>query len=350
MCLHKNRIIVLVGLMLGIPFSKGIGQEGQEVQLPINIRVQTVTVRTGSSYRFYLPNGEFHGRLQKAFKYVTIYAETDYNFLTGDMGFGIGHVFPKVPLKPGIFFRDDLFFRPLDAETGEWNRKQGMAMRIEKKLGRYLSLRTSLKNERQKSPSKEHWTDMVSFLDRTIRIGLRGSHRDAWYGHVALEKALERIGGDFRYTLLSIGLMGTYKTEWGFRHTFDARIEGNVTDAPSPRYYLGGRSTLIGYDNDEIWGNKRAFVRNDLELRVFKGSVRGKRVTCSRLSVLGRLDVGNAGQAADMERLRQYKVGVGLGVGMDVIFYEEGPMWISIMVGSRLVGEKEPKVYVGLGG
>ena len=347
MALHKKWIAVLSGLMLGIPFSEG---RGQEVQLPINIRVQTVTVRTGSSYRFYLPNGEFHGWLQKAFKYVTMHAETDYNFLTGDIGFGIGHVFPKVPLKPGIFFRDDLLFRPLDAETGEWNRNQGMVVHVEKKLAWHLSLRTSFKNERQKSPSKERLMDMVSFLDRTIRIGLRGSHRDAWYGHVALEKALERIGGDFKYTLLSIGLMGTYKTEWGFKHTFDARMEGNITDAPSPRYYLGGRSTLIGYDNDEIWGNKRALVRNDLELRVFKRKMGERPVMCSRLSVLGRVDMGNAGQAADLESLERYKVGLGLGLGMDVTLYEEGPIWISVMVGSRLSGEKKPKVYVGLGG
>ncbi|MCK5118211.1 MAG: hypothetical protein KAQ78_01435, partial [Candidatus Latescibacteria bacterium] len=230
MTLHKKWIAVLSGLMLGIPFAEG---RGQEVQLPINIRVQTVTVRTGSSYRFYLPNGEFHGRLQKAFEYVTMYADADYNFLTGDIGFGIGHVFPKMPLKPGIFFRDDLLFRPLDAETGEWNRKQGMAVRIEKKLGRHLSLRTSFKNERQKSPLKDRWTEMVSFLDRTIRVGLRGSFRDVWHAHLALEKGLEFMGGDFKYTLLSIGLMGTYKTEWGFKHTFDVRMEGNVTDAPS---------------------------------------------------------------------------------------------------------------------
>ncbi len=347
MALHKKWIAVLSGLMLGIPFSEG---RAQEVQLPINIRVQTVTVRTGSSYRFYLPNGEFHGRLKKAFKYVTIYADADYNFLTGDMGFGIGHVFPKVPLKPGIFFRDDLLFRPLNAKTREWHRKQGMVVHVEKELAWHLSLRTSFKNERQKSPPEDPLMDMVSFLDRTIRIGLRGSHRDAWYGHVALEKALERFGGDFKYTLLSIGLMGTYKTEWGFKHTFDARMEGNITDAPSPRYYIGGRSTLIGYDNDEIWGNKRALVRNDLELRVFKRKMGERPVMCSRLSVLGRVDMGNAGQAADLESLERYKVGLGLGLGMDVTLYEEGPIWISVMVGSRLSGEKKPKVYVGLGG
>jgi hypothetical protein len=347
MALHKNRIVVLAGLILGISFGEGVGQE---VQLPINIRVQTVTVRTGSSYRFYLPNGEFHGRLQKAFKFITMYAETDYNFLTGDVGFGIGHVFPKMPLKPGIFFRDDLLFRPLDAETGEWNRKQGMVVHVEKELGWHLTLRTSFKNERQKSPSKERLMDMVSFLDRTIRIGLRGSYRDAWHGHIALEKGLSFLGGDFKYTLLSIGFMGSYETKRGFKHTFDMWMEGNITDAPSPRYYLGGRSTLIGYGNDEIWGNKRALVRNDIELRVFKREMVGRRVTCSRLSVLGRVDMGNAGQAADLECLERYKVGLGLGLGMDLIVYGEGPIWISVMVGSRLSGEKKPKVYVGLGG
>ncbi|MCK5527809.1 MAG: hypothetical protein KAJ05_11715 [Candidatus Latescibacteria bacterium] len=347
MTLHKKWIAVLSGLMLGIPFAEG---RGQEVQLPINIRVQTVTVRTGSSYRFYLPNGEFHGRLQKAFEYVTMYADADYNFLTGDIGFGIGHVFPKMPLKPGIFFRDDLLFRPLDAETGEWNRKHGMVVHVEKKLGGHLSLRTSLKNERQKSPSKKDLTDMVSFLDRTIRVGLRGSHGEAWHAHLSIEKGLEFMGGDFEYTLMSIGVMGAYETEWGFRHTFDARIEGNVTDAPSPRYYLGGRSTLIGYGNDEIWGNKRAFVRNDLEFRVFKKDMGQRPVICSGLSVLGRVDMGNAGQAADLECLKRYKVGLGLGLGMDLNVYEEGPIWISIVVGSRLSGEKKPKVYVGFGG
>ena len=350
---QKNWTVVLVGLMLGIPFADGRGQEvqeGPEVQLPINIRVQTVTVRTGSSYRFYLPNGEFHGRVQKAFKYVTMYADTDYNFLTGDIGFGIGHVFPKAPLKPGIFFRDDLIFRPLDAETGEWNRKQGVVVRVEKGLVWHLSLRTSFKNERQKSPSKERLMDIVSFLDRTIRIGMRGSYRDAWHGHIALEKGLSFLGGDFIYTLLSVGLRGTYKTEWEFKHTFDARMEGNITDVPSPRYYLGGRSTLIGYDNDEIWGHKRALFRNDFELRMFKRKMGGRRVMCSRLSVLGRMDAGNAGHAADLECLERYKAGLGLGLGMDLIVYGEGPIWISVMVGSRLSGERQPRVYVGLGG
>ena len=107
MCLHRSGIVVLVGLMLGIPLAEGIGQE---VQLPINIRVQKVTVETGSLYRFYLPDGEFHGRVEKTFKYVTTHAEADYDFLTGDIGFGIGHVLPKVPLKPGVSFRDHLLF------------------------------------------------------------------------------------------------------------------------------------------------------------------------------------------------------------------------------------------------
>lgn len=355
MGLHRSRIAVLVGLMLGVPFAEG---RGQEVMLPINIRVQKVTVETGSLYRFYLPDGEFHGRLEKAFKYVTTHAEADYDFLTGDIGFGIGQVFPKVPLKPGVFFRDHLLFRPLDAETGEWNRKQGMMVHVEKGLPGHLTVRAEFKNERQKSPSKERLMDIVSFVDRTIRIGLRWSDRNAWDGHLALEKGLEFVGGDFKYTLLSIGLRRSYETEWGFSYAFDAGIEGNITDKPSPRYYLGGRSTLIGYDNDEVWGKKRALLRNDLEFQAFKGEVLNVRhVICSHPSILGRVDVGNAGNAEDLESLGRYKVGVGLGLGVHVTVYDAGPMRVSAMVGcglavvgGRLVWAGDPKVYVGFGG
>ena len=348
MCLPRSRIAVLVGLMLGVPFAEGMGQE---VELPINIRVQKVTVETGSLYRFYLPDGEFHGRVEKAFKYVTTHAEADYDFLTGDIGFGIGHVFPKVPLKPGVFFRDHLLFRPLDAETAAWNRKQGMMVHVEKGLRAHLTVKAEFKNERQKSPSKERLTDIMSFIDRTVRIGLRWSDRNVWSGHLALEKGLGFVGGDFKYALLSIGFRRSYETEWGFKVAFDVGIEGNITDTPSPRYYLGGRSSLIGYDNDEVWGKKRALLRNDSELQVFKGEMRSVwHVTCSRVSVLGRVDVGNAGNAEDLEDLGRYKVGVGLGLGMHVSVYDAGPIRVSAMVGSRLVGEKKAKVYVGFGG
>ncbi|MFH1008018.1 MAG: hypothetical protein V1800_11045 [Candidatus Latescibacterota bacterium] len=346
MSAHSGLMAVFMGLMLGAPSSDGVAQE---IQLPINIRVQQVMVKTGSSFRFYLPNGEFHGRLLKAFNYVTLNADADYDVLTGDMGFGIGYAFPKLPLKPGIFFRDDLLFRPLDAETGAWNRKQGMAVKVEKKLWWRLFLRASFGNEQQKSPSKMRLMDMVSFLDRTVRIGLIGSEGEVWRAHLAVEKGLDFLGGDFCYTLVSMGFIGTYGTERDFGHTLDVRIEGNVTDAPSPRYYLGGRSTLIGYDNDEIWGNKRALFRNDLRLRVFKGKVGGRYLMCSGMDVLGRLDVGNAGGAEDLERLGRYKAGAAVGLSMDTILNAEVAIKVSAMVGSRLVGRRKARLYVGLG-
>jgi len=266
------------------------------------------------------------------------------------MGIGVGHVLSVLPYEPAIFVRDDLLFRPLDAQTGEWNRKQGILLAGRRPLWPKWNLIVELKNERQRSPSREKPSHVLSFMDRTIRVGLsRRRDEDTWV-QISLEKGLMLVGGDFAYLLAQFRAYRNLQMPWG-RYRVEVGLEGNLSDTPSPRYYLGGRSSLIGYDNHAFWGQKRVFVRQQWRWTPWVGVLldhRGVRVY--DLGVQCALDVGNVGGSKDLQRLDRYKVGLGLGGHFRVGLYDLSPVQLSLLIAVPLAQKGSLKVHVGLGG
>lgn len=339
-------IWVCAGLLMG-----SMGRSAaQESEIPVNIRVHSVTVETGTRYQFYLPEGEFHAQVEKAFTYMTTRAAVDYDFLTGDMGIGIGHTVSALPYEPALFVRDDLLFRPLDAQTGEWNRKQGIRLSCRRLLFPKWDLIVELKNERQRSPARAQPGHVLSFTDRTVRVGLSWRRNEHAWIQISIEKGMPFVGGDFAYLLAQFHAYRNIEISWG-GYKAHVVLEGNLSDKPSPRYYLGGRSSLIGYDNNAFWGQKRAFVRQRWRWTPWVGALLDRReVRVYDLGTELALDVGNAGGSDDLQRLGRYKVGWGVGLQLRIGVYDISPFRLLLLVAMPLVHNGSPKVYIGLGG
>ena len=282
-------------------------------EVPINIRVQQVFVETGTRYQFYLPDGEFHGRLQRPFPHFSVTAEMDYELFRGDIGFGAGYIFTLPSWRPGIFFRDQLLFRPLDERTREWSRKKSLTVSAIRELGEGRQVRVSVRYERQRSPYKENLIRVLSYKNYALCIGMY-LEGDGWGARTSLEKALRWFGGGFGYLLLEVRMWReisvgnlSYKLEGGWA--------GNILGGPSPRYYLGGWTSVVGYEDDEFFGPKRVFLRNWLSQTL---SHRGIEVGLVRLSDWKGIIGLDAGSVGPMTEVRGYKFGMGLGVGFDV--------------------------------
>ena len=283
-------------------------------EVPINIRVQQVFVETGTRYQFYLPEGEFHGRLHKPFPHFSVTAEMDYELFRGDIGFGAGYILSSPSWKPGIFFRDQLLFRPLNEDTREWSRKKSFTVSAIRDIGGGGQVRVSLQYERQRSPYKENLIKVLSYRNYAFCLGLYVD-RQRWGMKATLEKALRWFGGDFSYLLLEARVWREFSTRWGLRYRVEGGWAGNILGGPSPRYYLGGWSSVVGYEDDEFFGPKRLFLRSWLSQVIFR---RGGHVGWVKFSgwrgIVG-LDLGSVGPMTD---IGGYKFGTGVGIGFDI--------------------------------
>ncbi|HID10680.1 MAG TPA: hypothetical protein EYP17_05190 [Candidatus Latescibacteria bacterium] len=291
---------------------RGYAQE----EVPINIRVQRVFVETGTRYQFYLPEGEFHGRIQRPFSYFSLTAEMDYELLRGDIGFGVGYTLSSQPWKPEIFFRDQLLFRPLNERTREWSRKKSLTVSAGRKLAEGRQVRVSLRYERQRSPYREDLRRLLSYDDYVLGLGLY-LEGDRWGAQMTLEKALRWFGGNFGYLLLEARAWRESSTEWGLKYRVEGGWAGNITEGPSPRYYLGGWSSLVGYENDKFYGSKRVFLRNWFSQPILRGERGIGKVRFLGWRGIVGWDAGSVGPMAD---IRGYKVGMGVGLGFDIIY------------------------------
>lgn len=288
-------------------------------EVPINIRVQQVFVETGTRYQFYLPEGEFHGRIYKPFPHFSITAEMDYELLRGDIGFGAGYVLSSPSWKPGISFRDQLLFRPLNEDTREWSRKKSFTLSITKEAPWGGQVRLGLQYERQRSPYKENLIKVLSYKNYAFCIGFSMDRRK-WGMKATLEKALRWFGGDFGYLLLETRAWREFSTARGLRCRVEGGWAGNILGGPSPRYYLGGWSSVVGYEDDKFFGPKRVFLRSWLSRNLLDRELCLGWAKISDFRCIFGLDLGSVGPMAEVEG---YKLGSGVGLGFDVGYGKE---------------------------
>ncbi len=333
-------MILLFGVL------RGYSQEQEKV--PINIRVQRVFVEMGTRYQFYLPEGEFHGRFQKPFSYFSITAEMDYELIRGDIGFGVGYTLSTLPWKPGIFFRDQLIFRPLEERTREWSRKKSLTISGLWEFAEGRRVQVSLRYERQRSPYREDLSRLLSYEDFVFGVGLylKGKR---WGAQTTMEKALMWFGGDFGYLLLETRFWREFSTGWGLKYRIEGGWAGNLTDKPSPRYYLGGWSSLVGYESDRFYGSKRVFLRNWFSQTISRVEGRIGEVRISGWRGIVGWDIGNAGNVRAMADLGQYKMGVGMGVGFNLAYGALRSVPVAFMLACPLKGEGALRAHFKLG-
>ncbi len=93
--------------------------------------------------------------------------------------------------------------------------------------------------------------------------------RRGWRGHVGVEMAGSYLGGEYTFNLYKLKLV-RYTRLFG-PHQLNFRLSGDFSDAPLPRQrllYLGGTTTLRGYDFNTFAGDKRILL--NIEYRFFE--------------------------------------------------------------------------------
>ena len=85
--------------------------------------------------------------------------------------------------------------------------------------------------------------------------------RHGWRGHFGIEMTGANLGGEFTFNLYKFELI-RYTPLFG-PHNINFRLSGDFSDAPLPRQrllYLGGATTLRGYDFNTYAGDKRILL------------------------------------------------------------------------------------------
>ncbi len=93
--------------------------------------------------------------------------------------------------------------------------------------------------------------------------------RRGWRGHFGMEMAGGSFGGDFTFNFLKFELV-RYTPLFGPHH-LNIRLSGDYSNVPLPRQrllYLGGATTLRGYDFNAFAGDRRVLL--NIEYRLFQ--------------------------------------------------------------------------------
>ncbi len=354
--MRQLSIIVLLLLLL-IPAVS----HAQEDSSPMMIQINRILLTTGSKYSFYIPTFEFHMIFQKEFDNIRSTVSADYDYQRQDMGFGMTHSFFKYTVNPGISVDDNLYFREVFSDsTGIWRRKQSVSPFLIHSLSNNSSIGMTFKVEREWSPRRRMGTKIVSNQDRSFRLHYLYQNENeenvnSILFYAAVERSYRVLGGEFNYFLLDFLTRFSHRLSPGLRYRTLLHYRGNMTPQLSPIFFLGGRSNLIGYSNDELWGRKVFNWQNLLEMSPFPNFVlRIKKAEFRKFSILTEIDLGRVKGA---ENMREYKTqtddlklgfGGGLGFTTDMPYMSATVFHFLVSTPSDDIGS--PKFYAGFGG
>jgi len=282
----------------------------------------------GNRYAFYLPTFEFHFKFQDQFNRVRSVITADYDYRRQDMGFGMSHALYKYIVNPGISVEDNLYFRKVfNDSTGIWNRNQSITPFLVHELSKESYVGMEFKFEQQSSPKIRQGANIVRYYDRSIKVYyiFQPNQRELWNNNVcylSFERSYKMLKGSYNYLLLES--LFQYGVEFNryIRYKNVLSFRGNLTPQKSPLFFMGGLSNLIGYENDEFWGRRAAYIQNLLEVKPFPdfefSISRGK---FKRLALLLQIDAGKVAGAPDIPDVKiqneKWKIGMGIGLGVN---------------------------------
>lgn len=170
--------------------------------------------------------------------------------------------------------------------------------------------------------------DRKSVVERPQNIGTHllpwpnERTRRGWRGHVGIERAGGIIGGRYTFNLYKFELV-RYTPLFGPHH-LNVRFSTNFSNTPLPRQrllYLGGATTLRGYDFNTYAGDKRILI--NIEYRLFKETrVNNGTDAVFGWAFSGFLDTGQVWWYDENPlsefSLNQFKTSVGVGLSFFV--------------------------------
>lgn len=355
------RLTVCAGIALGLCFAAGGNALAQSETGPVKIKINRIVFNPGTRYAIYIPSFEFHAFFQQTTKMLRSSISADYDYRRQDMGFGMSHTLYRYIINPGIMVEDNLYFRKVfNDSTGIWNRNQTITPFLVHQLNVNSVVGMEFHLERESSPKIREGTSIIRYQDRSVKVYYlrQTSLDDPWNHHihyVSLARSYKILNGSFNYLLIE--LLSQYSSELNryFRYKGVFSYRGNLTPQPSPLFFLGGHTSLIGYENDEFWGRKVVYAQNLFEMKPFpdfKFSL--DRMNFRRLSVLFLIDLGRVEDAPTLAQFKRQpsnvKTGLGLGFGFntDLPYMEKTD--IHFVVASPSNDLSNLKFYAGFGG
>lgn len=344
-------------------FSLGGNARAQTALEPVKIKVNRIVFNPGNQYAVYVPSFEFHMFFQQTTNFLRSSVTADYDYRRQDMGFGMSHAFYRYVVNPGISVEDNLYFRTVfNDSTGVWNRNQTITPFLVHQLNKHSVVGMEFKFERDSSPKLDDGSSIVRYQDRSMKAYYlfqdRDGQGDSWNHHVlyaSFARSYKILHGDFNYLLLEF--LNQYSTELNeyIRYKNIISYRGNLTPQSSPLFFIGGHSTMIGYEQDEFWGRRAMYMQNLFEIKPWPTlSFSVGRANFRRLSVLLELDAGKVNGAPEIDGYERQKTHLRAGFGLGIGFNTDLPYMpktdIHFITASPSDDFSDLKFYAGFGG
>lgn len=341
-------------------FSSG-NARAQDEAAPVKLKVRRYIFKAGNQYSIDIPNFEFHVLLQKSFDVIRSAVTADYDYRRKDMGFGMSHSLNKFIVNPGVSIDDKLYFREIfNDSTGVWYRTQSITPFLIHQLSNNSTLVMEFNFGKEWSPKIKMGTDILSYYDYSVKVHYlyQNDRSSKWNDRlffIAFERSYKIFKGQYNYLLLESLLK--YSTEFNryVRYKGSVSFRGNLTPQDSPLFFIGGNSTLFGYENDEFWGRRTFYSQNLFELKPFPAFAFSiSKAKFKRLSLLFQIDFGQVRGASYVKDLKlqtkDLKIGIGIGFGVntDLPFMTNTDM--HFILGSPSDDVMNIKLYAGFGG
>ena len=331
---------------------------------PVKIKIRKIAFKAGNQYSVNIPDLEFHVLLQKSFDVITSTVSADYDYIRKDMGFGMSHAMNKYVVNPGLSVDDNLYFRKVFTDsTGIWSRKQSMTPFLYHDINDNARLVMNFKFEREWSPKRREGADIVTFNDYSLKISYLfddGNYDDesnlnARLFMISVERSYKILDGQYNYLLLETLLHISQELNSYIRYRCNLSYQGNMTPQTSPIFFIGGHSSLIGYEKDEFWGREVFYAQNLLEFKpfpLFTYSIGNTEFR--RLSFITQIDFGRVRGASHLPDLKiqesDLKIGLGGGFGFNTDIPIIGSTDIYLILASPADDIGDLKFYAGFGG
>ncbi len=348
---------ILAVVLLIFPDVKAVAQEGES---PVKIKVRRVVFNASNQYSVDIPNFEFHVLLQKSFSRILSSVSADYDYSRKDMGFGMSHSLQKFSLNPGISVSDNLYFREIfNDTTGVWYRKQSVSPHLFHELNKNSVIMMEFNFEKEWSPKRRMGTHIISYNDYSVKFHYlyKNNDKDKFKERLfalSLERSYKILKGEYNYLLLEMFIKFYSELNANINYKGSIGFQGNLTPQNSPLFFIGGKSSLLGYDNDEFWGRRAFYSQNRFAINPFselKFSIMD--VEFRHLSLLYQIDFGQVRGSSNYRDLKpqtmDLRIGNGLGVSVNTDLPYMSGTDLYFIIASPVDDFSNIKLYTGFG-
>ena len=203
-------------------------------------------------------------------------------------------------------------------------------------------------------------TEIISTQDRSVRMyfAFQRHMDDPWrrrFFYLSFERSYKLLKGDFKYFMVEAVYKISRPITSFLHYQGTIRYRGNLTPQDSPLIFLGGRTNLIGYDNDEFWGRRVFYHQNLFQLLPFpEFTFRIHHAEFRRIALHFQYDLGQVRGFSRLKDLKpqdsDLKMGYGVGLGINTDFPFMPGTKVHFLLASPTKSSRGYKFYAGFGG